>query len=475
MKKRPNNPLVSCVMCTYGRFSEVQRSLTFFLDQNYEHKELIIFNTAGKRLELSEELKNKNIQIINQQISTETNKPYTNIGEVRRDSIKHMKGDIYICWDDDDLFLPHHISQGVKKLIDCGKLAWKSKYSFFTGNGGDTFDMVENNMEASVLMWKEVLDVASFKDGNGDEHAPWLAYVRKNNQFVERDLITPNESYVYYWGDGLHKQSGDLGNPDNFENHKKSSVDFGNEPLNRVDVSKFYGMIGKYVNQLNEDFKIPIIINNFNRLTTTKNMVEKLQTMGYTNIYILDMNSSYVPLLQWYHQIHDQINIIRYYENHGHMALWSTGYNKNFDDWIIYTDSDIELNPQLNINFVQKLKTIAENYDMRKVGFALRIDDFRPNQYGYEYKFTDHEHRHWQDSPEPTLYRAHTDTTFAMIRAEDGHDYESIRIASDMTARHMPWYVNFDNLSKEEKYFLENSREVSTYKKHYDEFLQNKK
>ena len=473
MKK--NNPLVSCVMCTYGRFSEVQRSLTFFLDQDYKNKELIIFNTAETPLTLSESLKNKGIRVVNQKISTETNLPYKNIGEVRRDSIKHMSGDIYICWDDDDLFLPHHISQGVKKLIECGKLAWKSKYSFFTGNAGDSFDMVENNMEASVLMWKEVFDYATFKDGNGDEHAPWLAYVRKNNQFVERDLITPNESYVYYWGDGLHKQSGDISNPNNFENHKSQSKDFGNKSLESTNVSDFYNVVNEYVERLKEDFKIPIIINNFNRLTTTKNMVENLLNMGYDNIYILDMNSTYNPLLRWYNEIHDKINIIRFYENHGHMALWSTGYVKNFNDWIIYTDSDIELNPSLNINFVQKMKTIAENYDVRKVGFALRIDDFQPNQYGYEFNYKNHEHRHWQDSPESFLYRAHTDTTFAMIKAEDGHMYESIRVASDMIARHVPWYVDFDDLNEEEKYFLEHSREVSTYKKHYDEYLNSKK
>jgi hypothetical protein len=446
-----------------------------FLDQHYQNKELIILNTADVPLTLSDELKGEPIRIINQSICSETNEPYKNIGQVRRDSIKYMSGDIYICWDDDDLFLPHHIAQGVQKLKNCKKLAWKSKYSFFTGNAGDSFDMVENNMEASVLMWREVFDHATFKDGNGDEHAPWLAYVRKNNQFVERDLITPNESYVYYWGDGLHKQSGDLGNPDNFENHKNESTDFGTEPLTRVDVSPFYNMVQKYVDQLKEDFKTPIIINNFNRLTTTKNMVEKLLSLGYDNIYILDNNSTYYPLLLWYNEIHEKVNIIRFDKNHGHMAFWSTNFNKNFNGWVIYTDSDIELSPSLNVNFVQKLKTIAKNYNINKVGFALRIDDFQPHHYGSVFNFKGHEERHWLESPEDHLYEAHTDTTFALIKAEDGHQYESIRVASDMLARHMPWYTDFDNLNEEEKYFIENANEVSTYKKHYQEWLKNKK
>ena len=176
----------------------------------------------------------------------------------------------------------------------------------------------------------------------------------------------------------------------------------------------------------------------------------------------------------WYNEIHDKVNIIRFYENYGHMALWSTGFNENFKDWIIYTDSDIQLNPSLNINFVRKFKTIAEEHNINKVGFSLKIDDFNDHQYGNIFNIKGDEHRHWIDSPHEFLYRTHTDTTFAMIKAEDEHQYDSIRVASDMTARHMPWYIDFNNLSDEEKNFLDKSNEVSTYKKHYDEYLKEK-
>ena len=59
--------IVSCVMCTYRRATCVERSIQFFLNQDYQGaKELIIFNTDTEYpLELSEELKGKNITIIN--------------------------------------------------------------------------------------------------------------------------------------------------------------------------------------------------------------------------------------------------------------------------------------------------------------------------------------------------------------------------------------------------------------------------
>ena len=69
-------------MCTYGRFTQVQRSLSYFILQDYQNKNLTIFNTADIPLLLDSSLSDKNIKIINQNISSETKLPYNNIGEV---------------------------------------------------------------------------------------------------------------------------------------------------------------------------------------------------------------------------------------------------------------------------------------------------------------------------------------------------------------------------------------------------------
>ena len=108
---------VSCVMCTYGRFNEVQRSMSFFIDQDYENKELIIFNTAPTPLVLNEALYDQNIKVFNNEISYETKLPYTSIGQVRSDAMNVITGDVYVCWDDDDYYLPFHLSLGMENLI----------------------------------------------------------------------------------------------------------------------------------------------------------------------------------------------------------------------------------------------------------------------------------------------------------------------------------------------------------------------
>ena len=86
----------------------------------------------------------------------------------------------------------------------------------------------------------------------------------------------------------------------------------------------------------------PIIINNRDRLTTTKKMVEDLFKLNKNSrIHIIDNASTYVPLLEWYEVIKDRVTIHKYH-NVGHLALWSTGMIKSFaDEWLCYTDSDI--------------------------------------------------------------------------------------------------------------------------------------
>jgi len=242
-KKRFENK-ISCVMCTYGRFNMVERSLSFFLDQDYPNKELIIFNTAQTPLILDESLNNKNIVIINNSNSYETNLPYTNIGDIRRDALTHATGNVYSCWDDDDFFMPYHLSQSNDYLLSTNKKAWKPKYSWWSTNGGKTFEKMGNNMEASVLVY---IDQVFFLKKTGDEHLGWFKKLMDENQLDESIDVAPFESYCYVWGDELamHKQSGDITNPNNFENHKTQSTDFGNAPLKYIDVSKHYYNVWK--------------------------------------------------------------------------------------------------------------------------------------------------------------------------------------------------------------------------------------
>jgi hypothetical protein len=72
-------------------------------------------------------------------------------------------------------------------------------------------------------------------------------------------------SYCFNWSDphevAGHKQSGDINNPDNFENHKKSSGDYCTGPLfplHNLELDKvykkYYDFLKSQENSIKEDY-----------------------------------------------------------------------------------------------------------------------------------------------------------------------------------------------------------------------------
>jgi glycosyltransferase involved in cell wall biosynthesis len=212
---------------------------------------------------------------------------------------------------------------------------------------------------------------------------------------------------------------------------------------------------------------IKVVINNRNRLTTTKNMVEKLLLLNPNEeIIIIDNGSTYPPLLEWYKTL---TNVdIRYFGNEGHLALWATQLDKELGEYFVYTDSDIILNdnfPKLwKMIMWSQLNWNRGTYD--KVALAIHIDDL-PDHYSFKNQVIRNEARWWLEKHDAEmfdyLYKADTDTTFAMMRNFGDNCYKSLRIAKeDMMCRHYGWYLDLENLDEEEKYYLEHLENKTT-------------
>lgn len=210
---------------------------------------------------------------------------------------------------------------------------------------------------------------------------------------------------------------------------------------------------------------IPIILNNFNRLSTTQILADQLCLLGYTNIHILDNNSTYPPLLKWYEKC--SYNVKRLNANLGQLAIYNSGYINEFQGWVAYSDSDIELNPNTPRGFIERMVEIAEKYNKLKVGLALRIDDLPATRYGIYVKRE--EEKFWYREVADCIYEADVDTTFSIIKVGQPFQYQAFRIAGDYTARHIPWYLDYENLSEEDIYYIEHcSSEFSTTKRFVD-------
>lgn len=252
---------VSAVMCTYRRAKCVQRAINCFINQTYKGpSELIVFNTDEEYpYELCEELKVYDITIVNCNIDYETGKPYTNVGAIRRDALTHATGDYYICWDDDDIFLPWFIEQGMDFIKDTESFSFKPEQSFFFS--GDNLRLVMNTMEASIISCIKKVREYGFLLETGSEGLGWYTKMRDKGELNEHHKqYVP--SYCFNWNDGEemnagHKQSGDINNPNNFENHKLRSLDMAKEPVQAYTSDEFdstYKPYFEFISEHKKDF-----------------------------------------------------------------------------------------------------------------------------------------------------------------------------------------------------------------------------
>jgi hypothetical protein len=206
-------------------------------------------------------------------------------------------------------------------------------------------------------------------------------------------------------------------------------------------------------------YNIPIYINNRDRLTTTRNLVTHLMELGYTNIHIIDNASTYGPLLDWYNVAKELVTIHRCIENYGQAALWLSGIHRQLSgEYVVYTDSDIELNRNTPTVFINTLIEVMNTHNVDKVGLAIEYKDLPAIDANK--KNIAIEKRYWEKPIKNKiglqLYNAPIDTTFAVLRTGMPYTWRlrAIRVAGEYTSRHIPWY---GIESEEEQYYLEHA------------------
>jgi hypothetical protein len=198
-------------------------------------------------------------------------------------------------------------------------------------------------------------------------------------------------------------------------------------------------------------------------------MYEFLKNRNFSNIIILDNASTYPPLLDWYSTLAEK-EVVRFPGNYGAHCLFDSGYLKHHCDseYIVYSDSDLELNPLMPDDFLEIMKATLLKYNEKKIGLALRIDDVPGSCYRNCFTGSiEHEKQFWIHELEKDVYRAMVDTTFCLLRKPEHHDLRALRIAGNFTARHLPWYFEYSTLNEEEKYFVENANPQSNFRNGY--------
>jgi hypothetical protein len=243
------------------------------------------------------------------------------------------------------------------------------------------------------------------------------------------------------------------------------------------NILKFiYYRIGSFLCYLREQIappqaidykKIPIIINNFNRLGMMIKLIDSLEQRGYLNIHILDNMSTYPPLLEFYKSCKYPVYYLN--KNMGMNALWGSGIYKKFrNNFFVYTDPDIVPVEECPEDFLLFFHQCLKKYKFaRKIGFSLRIDDIPDCNILRDLVIRCEGHFFTDFKQGDMLYRAPIDTTFALYRPfgkrrHANNNIEMYRTAYPYMARHLPWYIDSMNPDDEERFYIEHSL-LNTY------------
>lgn len=217
--------------------------------------------------------------------------------------------------------------------------------------------------------------------------------------------------------------------------------------------------------------KIPIFINSRDRMGCLEKLIQWLWKHEYHNIYVLDNDSTYPALLNYYQALEQKgIFVIYLRRNFGHKALWDSGILEklNIETPYIYTDSDILLSAECPDDVIERcLMLLRRNPLLKKVGLGLQYDDIT----FYNKEFIQNiEGDMYHNLIDKDTYFSGVDTTFAVYRNyRHYHIYESARLAGPYMAYHLPWYYDYDNLPEDEAYYLEHANGSSTLKAKLEE------
>lgn len=252
---------VYAVTCFHGRHYCVERIIKCFLDQDYDgDMTLLLYNNCNVTQVLDYDYisscirDNFNVKLVNNHIDMHTGKEYTNTGAIFRDAMTYVPNLSVTCFmDSDDIFLPNHISEGMRRLKEASDLnrkyiAYKPHYSYYMF-GEHELELSHNNMEPSIFVRSWWVKEKGFNYLPSSYHQKWKNLLDKEERIYIPKDGTP--TFIYNWVDGhhTHKISG-LGDvAGNFKAHRQYEAEYGDRvltPISDKEIKPYYNLIKNF-------------------------------------------------------------------------------------------------------------------------------------------------------------------------------------------------------------------------------------
>lgn len=222
---------------------------------------------------------------------------------------------------------------------------------------------------------------------------------------------------------------------------------------------------------------IPIFIIVHDRINVLKSSIKSFEEQIKTPIKIIlhDVASTYSPCKKYLKEMEENGYTVFRHPVNDHTSVQNTikKYLRQNPDcqYYVITDPDIELD---NVNgdildfYIWLCK---KNNNKLVIGPMLRIDDI-PDYYSKkELAIKRHKAQFWNTKPTPIKWNDNEyniqyspiDTTFQLCHRNMHYNFprRGIRCYSPYSARHLDWYINPENLTKDQLYYSKHSSNIA--------------
>lgn len=182
---------IDCLMSTYGRYAMVCEALACFLAQSEIGKAtMLIYNQHPVPLRFD----HPRVRIVNEELEAE---PLRHVRQRMLD-LADPSADFIHFWDDDDLYLPWHLEDCLKRIGD--RAAWKPANCWVSRRNTE-FSRESNMFEGSWTFRAGYLKACAL-----DTHPDYVDHPAYMQTLDAGKLATTDlqgrTSYIYRWADG---------------------------------------------------------------------------------------------------------------------------------------------------------------------------------------------------------------------------------------------------------------------------------
>ena len=245
-------PAVTALCPTYGRFERLRDAVACFLKQDYAGEVgLLILNDAPVPIALrttkteDDEFEDDGGRVRIRVVNAPSR--YPTLGHKRQALLEMAETELVTHWDDDDLYLPWHLTMLAARLQRRNLGLWASDFGLWTSDLGlscvkpraawwavgpaDSWELrgpCHNVFEGQMLFRRRrALDLGGYPPKVSGQAKALLGAFARAGELETWNPRRPDISYIYRWSDGLHHISGSGNTTKSHTGFAHKNQDFG--------------------------------------------------------------------------------------------------------------------------------------------------------------------------------------------------------------------------------------------------------